>query len=174
MTKEDGDSGKCKADENKCTTGAEYLSASGCVEKCPTDSYVRAFTDANDKKSCVQDVCDADQVLQKADGTCKACEKYTKRVDGKTCAADTCVKRQKLLDDGTCGACPDYQVTDGDIGTSKLCKQPTCDAGNEYVNTDGVCTKCADYFKADSTKRECAPGNLENLGENKKAAQFIL
>lgn len=118
--------GKCAANDNSCTTGAEYLSASGCVASCPADSYVRAFTDANNKKSCVQDVCDDDKVLKKADGTCVSCDAYTKRTDGKTCKADTCEKRQKLLDDGTCGACPDYQVTKGTVGTSKECEQPVC------------------------------------------------
>lgn len=55
-----------------------------------------------------------------------------------------------------------------------MCKQPECAAGNEYVTSAGVCTKCADYFKADDTKRGCAPGNLLNLGAGKLASQFVL
>lgn len=106
MTTNDG--GKCKAVTNNCTSGKEYNTADGCVESCPKDAYVRAFTGADTKKSCIQDVCLDTEVLKKADGTCTTCEKYTKRVDGKTCKADTCKAREKLLDDGTCGACPDY------------------------------------------------------------------
>lgn len=122
----------------------------------------------------MQDVCAADQVLKAVDGTCTSCAAYTKRTDSKTCAADVCIARQKLLDDGTCGACPDYQVTAGTVGTSRLCEQPTCAAGNQYVSTLGVCTACPAYFLADDTKRACKPGNLENLGAGKLAAQFIL
>jgi len=130
--------------------------------------------DAAGKFTCTQDVCAADQVLKAADGTCEACAAYTKRATDKTCDAAVCVARQKLLSDGTCGACPDYQVTKGTVGTSKLCEQPTCAKGNEYVSTLGVCTACADYFLADDTKRACKPGNLLNLGAGKLAAQFIL
>lgn len=37
-----------------------------------------------------------------------------------------------------------------------------------------MCTKCDDYFLADDSKKDCKPGNLENLGAGKLAAQFIL
>jgi hypothetical protein len=149
--------GDCAAAANNCTSGAEYLAASGCVSACPVDAYVRAFTDANNnnKKSCIQDVCDDDKVLKKADGTCEACAEYTKKKDSKTCEAATCVARQKLLKDGTCGACPDYQVVKGTQGANKECEQPVCKdsdgkvKGNYYVNTSGECTVCKDYFKAD-------------------------
>lgn len=174
--------GKCAAATNDCTTGAEYLTAAGCKADCEADTYVRKFTDANGKKSCIQDVCDSDKVLKKSDGTCVACDAYTKVKDSKTCAADTCKAREKLLNDGTCGACPDYQNVDPTetLGSNKKCAQPVCKdsdgkvQGNYYVHTDGTCKKCDDYFKADATARDCAPGNLENLGEGKKAAQFIL
>lgn len=68
----------------------------------------------------------------------------------------------------------------GTQGANKECEQPVCkdsngvEQVNYYVSSAGVCTKCADYFKADDTKRDCAPGNLQNLGEGKSAAQFIL
>lgn len=119
--------GKCEAKSNTCTSGAEYLAASGCVTTCPANEYVRANTDAAGKKSCIQDVCEGEKVLKKTDGTCEACAEFTKKKDSKTCEADTCIARQKLLSDGSCGACPDYFVTKAaDAGQSKECEEPKC------------------------------------------------
>lgn len=128
--------GKCAAASNTCTTGAEYLTAGGCKAACDADSYTRAFTDANGKKSCIQDICDSDKVLKKADGTCVACAAYTKVKDSKTCEAATCKAREKLLTDGTCGACPDYQVVKSTEteGSNKECEQPVCkDADGKVI-----------------------------------------
>jgi hypothetical protein len=175
--------GDCKALANACTGDKPFqdaTAAGGCAAACPVDGYVRANTAADGKKSCIQDVCPADQVLKKADGTCEACAAYSKRSDSKTCKADVCKAREKLLSDGSCGPCPDYQVTKGEVGTSQACEQPACKdsagaaQGNYVVGKDGVCVACADYFLADATARACKPGNLENLGAGKLAAQFIL
>jgi len=123
------DSGKCKAADNNCDSGAPYLTKDGCKADCPADSYVRKFTDPDtNKKSCIQDICGDDTILKQSDGTCVACAEHTKKKAGAsandpdTCVADTCIERQKLLKNGECGACPDYQVTKGTVGTSKECE----------------------------------------------------
>jgi len=43
--------------------------------------------------------------------------------------------------------------------------------GNSYVQADGTCKKCADFFKAGKDKRSCVPGALT---EEQPKTQWIL
>jgi hypothetical protein len=64
--------------------------------------------------------------------------------DGKDCEYPTCDAREKIVFDGTCEACPDYQRTFDDKFT---CEMPTC-SEREKVLKIGTCEKCGAYEKA--------------------------
>jgi len=55
-----------------------------------------------------------------------------------------CKDRFKIIEDGTCEKCPDYEVTTIDL---KGCERPTyCDV-RERITREGLCEECPEYHR---------------------------
>lgn len=69
-----------------------------------------------------------------------------------TCEEPVCKDRFKIIKDGTCEQCPDYEVTTDDL---KGCERPTyCDA-REKITAKGECEECPEYHRTFEDKLTC-------------------
>ena len=116
----------------------------GSCKDCP--DYERMQGSGTDKFQgikCGPNDCNLRQILIKdtiEGGKCQDCNPYTRAdYSFKVCQPDNCSDRHKLLEDGKCDLCPDWERSDGKL--NRMCQPDMCKA-NYKLLISGKCEEC--------------------------------
>lgn len=82
----------------------------------------------------------------------EACPVFTRRQEKGNCAADACKDTDKVLEDGTCSACPAYERGQGN--EQEMCGPDRCDTG-QILLPNGQCDQCGLYGHPDDQGKIC-------------------